>query len=148
MSTNFGASPQKSVFHKKKTIFPKSTSLNPIVDNIKEGRFLASLSYTDKGQSAVCIRLVYVSSEIGLGCTHAVPVFDARSPASLGGKFDLSAIHDLPEYKGDVEANSLVMVGYTANTYLTGPRSSTPNVDMLSTNVQFVVVHADAPRHC
>ncbi|KAJ3522441.1 hypothetical protein NMY22_g11889 [Coprinellus aureogranulatus] len=148
VSANFGASPQKSVFHKKNTTSSKSTNLNPIVDNIKEGRFPASLSYADKGQSSIYIRVVAVSSEIGFGCTLAVPVFDARSPTALGGKFDLSAIHKLPQYKGDVEANSLVMVGYTANTYLTGPRSSTPNVDMLSTNVQFVVIHADAPGHC
>ncbi|KAJ3542316.1 hypothetical protein NMY22_g3559 [Coprinellus aureogranulatus] len=126
VSTNFSVSPQKSIFHKKPAGPSINARLNPLVDQIKDGRFSASLSYNER-----------------------VPVFDARSPLVLSKGFDPTSICGLPLLPDDIDVdpNSLVTVGYTANIYVTGPKSITPNVDMLSMNVQFVLLHADPPSN-
>ncbi|KAJ3531647.1 hypothetical protein NMY22_g8064 [Coprinellus aureogranulatus] len=126
VATNFAVSPQKSIFHKKQVGPSNKAPLNPLVDQIKDGRFSASLSFVEK-----------------------VPVFDARSPLAFPDHFNPTSISGLPLLPDgiDVEPNSLVTIGYTANIYVTGPKATTPNVDMLSMNLQFVLLHADPPSN-
>ncbi|KAF6741788.1 hypothetical protein DFP72DRAFT_861476 [Ephemerocybe angulata] len=82
------------------------------LEHIRTLRFPSSLTYNDK-----------------------VPILDARGPSFLSGKFDLSHIHTLPVYPLDeVKANSIVTVGFTANTYVSGGGAS-KGVEFLSTNI-------------
>ncbi|KAF6744641.1 hypothetical protein DFP72DRAFT_1078230 [Ephemerocybe angulata] len=120
---NYGASPSKSPFHKKKATPSSSSLANPLLHNLETMRFPPSLGFGDK-----------------------VPILDARSAALPNSSLDLSALHTLPIYRAsEVDENSIVTIGFTCNTYAsTAPSLS--GMDIISLNLQFVVVLADKPR--
>ncbi|KAJ3531271.1 hypothetical protein NMY22_g8224 [Coprinellus aureogranulatus] len=121
-NANFGASPVKSAFHRDRAVpAAQSSSGNPVLENLRTSRFPAALSYSDQ-----------------------VPIFDARGTNFLTGPFDLSLIHTLPLLNGDVDESSIVTVGYTSNTYVS-TTGSLAGADLLSMNVQFVILHAGPP---
>ena len=55
----------------------------------------------------------------------------------------MSKVNTLPLLKTEVEESSVITVGFTSNTYL-GTGSIT-GMDVLSLNIQFVIVHAGPP---
>ncbi|KAJ3526606.1 hypothetical protein NMY22_g10098 [Coprinellus aureogranulatus] len=93
-STNFGASPNKSAFHRDRPMSQTSV-VNPALEYLRTSRFPTALSYND-----------------------TVPIFDARNTTFLNGTFDLAALHTLPLIKTEVEESSVVTVGFTSNTYV------------------------------
>ncbi|KAJ3521125.1 hypothetical protein NMY22_g12443 [Coprinellus aureogranulatus] len=121
-STNFGASPKKSAFHRHRTApTAQSSAANPVLEHLRTLRFPAALAFQDK-----------------------VPVFDARGTNFITGQFDLTTLHSLPLITTEVDESSVVTVGYTCNTYVSA-NGNQAGFDVLSTNIQFVIVHAGPP---
>ncbi|KAJ3517768.1 hypothetical protein NMY22_g13894 [Coprinellus aureogranulatus] len=121
-STNFGASPKKSSFHNGRDGPLAQTSIaNPLLEHFRSSRFPGALTYDD-----------------------VVPIFDARGSTYATGPFDLTILHTLPLITADIEESSVITVGFTSNTYLSG-NGSLAGHDLLSLNVQFVIVHAGPP---
>ncbi|KAF6747687.1 hypothetical protein DFP72DRAFT_854081 [Ephemerocybe angulata] len=106
------------------------------LEHIRTLRFPSSLTYNDKGVASSSSS----SWSTKLTVLSQVPILDARGSSFLSGKFDLSHIHTLPVYPLDeVKANSIVTVGFTANTYVSGGGAS-KGVEFLSTNIQFDLI--------
>ncbi|KAJ3510212.1 hypothetical protein NMY22_g16037 [Coprinellus aureogranulatus] len=111
-SKNFGASPTKSSFHNDRDGPIAQTSIaNPLLEHFRSSRFPGALTYDD-----------------------VVPIFDARGSMYATGPFDLTILHTLPLITADVEESSVVTVGFTGNTYLSG-NGNLAGHDLLSLNI-------------
>lgn len=103
---------------------------------MEENDFPASLGFNDH---SMC--LTSVTSSLARLTSCKVPIYDARNgPKSFNGDF-FGSLHQMPMYTGDLPADSLVTIAFTASIW---PMKLTCGrvLDVVGFYIQFVILHA------